>query len=68
MTYRDKLQAWYEAERLAGRVLDLKFFPEDLDGQGRKLTEDELEAKCKAVFETLTGVIPSRELPDKALV
>lgn len=48
MTYTEKLEQWFQTERAAGRVVDLKFFPIDPD--------ESVEGLCKAVYETLTGV------------
>jgi len=43
-----KLEQWFNSERRAGRVTDLKFFPgSDPDGS--------VEQLCKAVYETVTG-------------
>ncbi len=48
MTYTEKLNAWFQTEKAAGRVADVKFFPGvDLDGSIEKLS--------KAAYETITG-------------
>lgn len=48
MNYTEKLNAWFQAEKQAGRVVDVKFFPGvDLDGSIDKLS--------KAVLETVEG-------------
>jgi hypothetical protein len=48
MTYTEKLNAWFQAEKAAGRVVDVKFFPGvELDGSIEKLSQ--------AAFETVDG-------------
>lgn len=47
MSYLQKLEEWYQAERTAGRVLDIKFAPVD--------AETTVEQHAKAVYETVTG-------------
>lgn len=54
MTYKDKLEAWFRAEKASGRLKDLKFFAIDLDCS--------MERHAKAVFETLTGKRKTRIL------
>jgi hypothetical protein len=48
MNYSDKLSEWFEAEKAAGRVVDLKFFP-GVDAEGS------INTLSRAVFETVTG-------------
>ncbi len=45
MTYVEKLQAWYESECAAGRVVDVKL---SVDGS-------DPEATAKAIYETIMG-------------
>ena len=48
MNHTEKLNAWFQAEKAAGRVVDVKFFPGvELDGSIDKLS--------KAVLETVEG-------------
>lgn len=49
INYTEELEKWFDRERRAGRVKDVKFFPgADPDGSVDKMT--------RAVFETVTGV------------
>ncbi len=43
--YLDLLEQWFQRERAAGRLIDVKFFP----GDGAKL------GHAKAAYEILTG-------------
>jgi len=55
MSYTEKLNAWFQAEKAAGRVVDVKFFPGvELDGSIDKLSQ--------AVYETVTGVRETKKL------
>ena len=47
MTYVERLEEWYQTERAAGRVVDIKFAPVD--------SETTAEQHAKAVYETVTG-------------
>jgi len=74
MTYVEKLQNWYDTERAAGRILDIKFFPNYIrlpgdgpNGEDRviKLFEGPdptIEQMAETAYKLLTGGIPSTEV------
>lgn len=61
MSYTEKLQEWFTQEKAAGRLVDLKFFPGLFDPNGS------VEKFARAVYETLTGVRPTKRLDTKDL-
>jgi hypothetical protein len=68
MTYIAKLDEWYQTERAAGRVVDMKFFPplpEDVVDAGGP--EAWCERAAKSVYEIVTGQIKSTPLDRKDL-
>ena len=62
MSYVQKLEDWYNKERLAGRLIDIKFTLKTNEERelelGRKLTQKEkdaqLERTAKAVYKIVT--------------
>lgn len=60
MNYSDKLNDWLAAERAAGRVVDLKFFP-GVDPEGS------IDKLSRAVLETVTGARATSTIDTKKL-
>lgn len=62
-TFMEKLDEWFQTERAAGRILDIristKTSKEHEEELGRSLSQEEknerLEKTAKAVYETVTG-------------
>jgi hypothetical protein len=48
MNHTEKLNAWFQTEKAAGRVVDMKFFP-GVDPEGS------IDRLSKAVLETVEG-------------
>lgn len=63
MSYVQKLEDWYNKEKLAGRLIDIKFTLKTNEERelelGRKLTQEEkdaqLERTAKAVYKIVTN-------------
>ncbi len=68
MTYVEKLQNWYEEGRAAGRILDVKFFPNYLNLPGEEPIklfdgpDPTLEQAAEAAYKLLTGETPTTEV------
>lgn len=62
-TYLEKLEDWFQAEKAAGQIADLKLtlktWAECEEDLGRLLSQEEksgqLERTAKAIYETVTG-------------
>jgi len=56
MTWTRRLEVWFQAEKAAGRVVDVKFFP------GLGGPDGSIERHSKAVLETLLGLRETQRL------
>lgn len=74
MTYVEKLQNWYDTERAAGRVLDIKFFPRYIcfPGMEEPIKIDDgpdptIEEMAEWVYKIVTGETPTVDVSDENL-
>ncbi len=52
MSYMELLETWYQRERAAGRIQDVKFFPIE-----ESYSEERAEALAKVIYEIVTGQV-----------
>lgn len=62
MTYLEKLEEWFQTEKRAGRLVDMKFGPVSDELQALYANDPEAakERLAKTVYEIVTGQVESR--------
>lgn len=68
-SYQQKLEDWFRTEKLAGRLVDIKFF--EVSDELKELYATDSEAAgerfAEAIYKIVTGQTPTTELPRETL-